>query len=156
MYREAARQSFVILCAAFLLGMSCTFLTGKGFFGKSVQDVKHTASGAPPSSINLSEAKILFEKNGAVFVDARHYFDFRRGHIKAAINLPLADFDNREQTIASLPQDKAIIVYCDAAECNSSIELAAKLYEHGIGGVRIFFGGWQDWSGNHLPTETSQ
>ena len=156
MYRQAARQSLIIVCSAVFLGFSYTYLTGKGFFGKAKEAPVTGVVGPPPSSIDFSEAKMLFEKNNAVFVDARHYFDFRRGHIKAALNLPLADFENRAQTIDALPKDKVIVVYCDAAECNSSIELAAKLYEHGLGGVRIFFGGWQDWTANKLPTETSQ
>jgi rhodanese-related sulfurtransferase len=155
-YRQAVRESAVILCAAVFLGLSYTFLTEKGFFGKPKAKVEPVSLGPPPSSISLPEARILFESNSALFIDARHFFDFRRGHIRSAINIPLADFDNRGEMIASLPKDKSLVVYCDAAECNSSIELSAKLYERGFGGVRIFFGGWQDWTANKLPTETSQ
>ena len=154
-YRQAVRESALILCAAVFLGLSYTFLTGKGFFSKPKTTVEPVSLGPPPSSISLPEAKTLFENNSALFVDARHFFDFRRGHIRSAINIPLAELDNRSETIATLPKDKTIVVYCDAAECNSSIELAAKLYERGFGGVRIFFGGWQDWISNHLPTETN-
>ena len=154
-YRQVVRESAVIFCAAVFLGFSYTFLTERGFFSKPKAKLEPVSLGPPPASISLSEAKLLFESNGALFVDARHFFDFRRGHIKSAINIPLTDFDNRGQMIASLPKDKTIIVYCDAAECNSSIELAAKLYERGFGGVRIFFGGWEDWISNKLPTETS-
>ncbi len=156
MYKQAVRESAVILCAAIFLGLAYTFVTDKGFFGKPKARVEPVSLGPPPSSIDLAEAKSLFENNDAVFVDARHYFDYRRGHIRSAINLPLADFDNRGETIASLPKGRTIIVYCDASECNSSIELAAKLYERGFGGVRIFFGGWEDWISSKLPTETSQ
>ena len=156
MYREAARQSLVILCAAAFLGFSYTFLTAKGFFAQQ-RETHHPASAASgPSPVGLDEARTLFEKNNAIFVDARHSFDFRRGHIKDSRNIPLADFDQSEQSIASLPKDTVIIVYCDGSECNSSIELAAKLYERGFGGVRIFFGGWQEWTANKLPTETGQ
>ncbi len=152
----AARQSVLLLCAAVFLGFSYTFLAQKGFFGKQPEVIAAQGNIPPPSSINLREAKSLYESGDALFIDARHFFDFRRGHIKSATNLPLAEFENRRQTLPSLPRNKTLIVYCDGAECNSSIELAAKLYESGFGGVRIFFGGWQEWTDNRLPTETSQ
>ncbi len=156
LYRQAIRESAVILSAAVFLGLSYTFLTDKGFFSKPKAGGGPVALGPAPSSISLGEAQALFNSGSALFIDARHFFDFRRGHIRSAVNLPLAEFDNRSGTIASFPKDKTIVVYCDAAECNSSIELAAKLYEKGFGGVRIFFGGWQEWSSRNLPTETSQ
>ena len=155
-YRQAIRESAVIVCAAVFLGISYTLTTEKGFFSRSTAKLEPVSLGPPPASISLSEAKLLFESDKALFVDARHFFDYRRGHIRSAVNIPLTDFDNRGEMIASLPKDRIIVVYCDAAECNSSIELAAKLYERGFGGVRIFFGGWQDWTSNNLPTETSQ
>lgn len=157
MYKQAARDSGLILCAAVLLGFSYTFFAGKGFFAaKEAAVTTHPGKTVPaPTPINLAEAKELFDSRGAVFVDARHHFDFRRGHISSAINIPLSEFDSGLKTVSALPRDKTIIVYCDASECNSSIELAAKLYESGIGGVRIFFGGWQEWTANKLPTESS-
>ncbi|HEY6953098.1 MAG TPA: rhodanese-like domain-containing protein [Bacteroidota bacterium] len=158
MIRQAARESAFILCAAVLLGFTFSLFAGKGVFAPSgsfsAGATSRTAS--PPSPINVAEAKMLFESNTALFVDARHDFDFRRGHIKSAISLPLNEFDARQSTIAALPKDKVIIVYCDGAECNSSIELAAKLYDRGFSGVRFFPGGWEDWTSNNLPTEASK
>ena len=156
-YKQATRESGIIICIAVLLGFSYTFVTGKGFFGgfQAAAAGHSGTTGLAPSPINLAEAKKLFDTDGALFVDARHYFDFRRGHIKSAVSIPLNEFDSSQKTIAGLPRDKVIVVYCDESECNSSVELAAKLYEGGIGGVRIFFGGWQDWMNNKLPTESS-
>jgi rhodanese-related sulfurtransferase len=156
-YKQATRESGLIICVAVFLGFSYTVFAGKGFFGiAETTGVPHRGvTGAAPTPINLQEAKTLFDSNGALFVDARHPFDFRRGHIRSAINIPLSDFDSRQKTVAALPKDKVIIVYCDESECNSSIELAAKMYEDGIGGVRIFFGGWQEWLTNKFPIESS-
>jgi len=156
-YEEAARETFVILCAAVVLGFSYTAFAGKGFFGKpsSGDTTRVAAKGPGPVPITLAEAKSMFDAGSAVFVDSRHFFDFRRGHIKSAISIPLNEFETKHEAVDSLPKDKAIIVYCDASECNSSIELAAKLYENGFGGIRIFFGGWQEWTTNKFPTETS-
>lgn len=158
MYKRAARESGIIICAAVLLGFSYTFLRGKGFFADTkLPAAIHSANaGTAPTPINLTEAQQLFQSKSVVFVDARHYFDFRRGHIPSAVNIALSEYDSSANAIAALPKDRAIIVYCDGSECNSSIKLAAKLYEHGFDGVRIFFGGWQEWTANKLPTESSQ
>jgi rhodanese-related sulfurtransferase len=158
MFRQATRESMFIICAAVVLGFSYTFLTGKGFFAaaRGVDIERRADAGSPPSTINLEEARTLYETKGAIFIDARHEFDFRRGHIKSALSIPLSEFDSRLQSVKVLPKDKVIIVYCDGSECNSSIELAAKLYENGFGGVRFFLGGWQEWSNSKLPTESGQ
>jgi rhodanese-related sulfurtransferase len=156
MYKHAARESGLIVCAAIVLGFSYTAFTGKGFFGKgdSVDSLHTSVTGPAPATISLAEAKSLFDSGQALFVDSRHAFDFRMGHIESAINIPLNKLDSESQAIATLPRNKTIVVYCDGSECNSSIELAAKLYERGIGGLKIFFGGWEEWTANKYPTET--
>lgn len=158
MVRRATRESVFIMCAAVVLGFSYTFFTGKGFFSsvKGAEIHQLETAGAAPSPINLAEAKALYEAKGAVFIDARHGYDFRRGHIESALSIPVNEFDTKLRAVDSLPKDKVVIVYCDGAECNSSIELAAKFYDHGISGVRFFQGGWQEWSNNKLPTETGK
>ncbi len=155
-YHHAARESGLILCAAIVLGFSYTAFTGKGFFDRknSGGTPNVFATGPGPATISLAEAKSFFDTGQAVFVDSRHSFDFRIGHIKSAVNIPLNEFDAQTNVIAALPRDKTIVVYCDGSECNSSIELAAKLYERGFGGIKIFFGGWQEWTANKYPTET--
>ncbi|MEX2117657.1 MAG: rhodanese-like domain-containing protein [Bacteroidota bacterium] len=105
--------------------------------------------------IHIAEAKHRFESGGALFIDARHAFDFAHGHIRGAVNLPLDEFDSRAGFVDSLPKNKILITYCDGVECNSSIGLASKLRDAGFSGVRIFFAGWSEWQNQNLPTETS-
>ncbi len=156
MFGRAARESTLILCAAVVLGFSYSAFSGEGFFAKSKPESALHAStaGIAPVTVTLTEAKALFDSGDAIFVDARHAFDFRVGHIKSAINIPVNEFDAKLPAIGALPRNKTIVVYCDGSECNSSIELAAKLYENGLGGIKIFFGGWQEWTANKYPTET--
>ncbi len=103
--------------------------------------------------ISRDEAWALFQTGMAVFVDARHEFDFKLGHIKGAINIPLKEYDERKSALSGVSVDRDIVVYCDGAECNSSIELSVKLMKDGHRNVRIFFGGWSEWSAANLPTE---
>ena len=156
MYRAASRDAVLIVCAAAVLGFSYTFLTGKGLFLPRKAAVSASTGSPAPSSINLTESRKLFESGTAIFIDSRHLFEFRIGHIKSAINIPLSELDAHAAIINALPKDKVLIVYCDGSDCNSSIELAAKLYERGFGGVRIFFGGWQEWNSQKLPLEAGE
>jgi rhodanese-related sulfurtransferase len=103
--------------------------------------------------ISRDEARTFFESGSALFVDARHEFDFNLGHIKGALNVPLKDYDVKKSALSGVANDHLIIVYCDGAECNSSIELSVRLMKDGYRNVRIFFGGWRDWVDANLPIE---
>lgn len=155
--RSAFREALMIVFAAAALGFIYTAATEKGIFANATGATGRAANTGPnaPMVISSEEAKKFFEESGALFVDARHEFDFKLGHIKGAINIPLKDFDAHKEIIASIPKDKLIVVYCDGAECNSSIELAAKLHTLGFTNIKIFFGGWREWEAHHLPTEAA-
>ena len=103
--------------------------------------------------ITLAAAKELFASNNSIFIDARHEFDYQAGHIRGAVNIPLKMFDAQFTLLNKISKDKVLIVYCDGAECNSSIELAVKLTESGFTNVKVFFGGWQEWNSAGLPIE---
>jgi rhodanese-related sulfurtransferase len=148
---EAAR----ILIAALLLGVAFAASTGRGPFESKRPSPASAPGILPPEMISADDAQASFERATAVFIDARHAFDFKLGHIKGARNIPLAEIDGRSADIAGLPHTVPLIVYCDGASCNSSIELAARLYEAGFSRVRIFHGGWQEWTARHLPTEVT-
>ncbi len=158
MFRQALNEAAIIFAAAVVLGFAYTGVMGKGIFVESqptsLRSATSTASG--PATISLEEARRLFEAGTAIFIDARHEFDYKLGHIKGAVPLPLKEFDQKKEIVTSLPKDKLIVVYCDGAECNSSVELGAKLFLAGFSNVKIFFGGWRDWQANKLPTEKSE
>ena len=152
LYRAMREASLLALIAA-VIGFSYTALAKKGIF----------AEAAPPSSpqpappvIQLGEARAIFDSGEAIFIDARHAFDYKLGHIKGAVNIPLAEYDRMKEAINAIPKEKTIVVYYDGAECNSSIQFAVKLSEEGFTNVKIFFGGWREWEGENLPTEKEQ
>ena len=103
--------------------------------------------------ISIEKAKELYESQGALFVDARHDFEYRMGHIHSAINIALKEIDTHRILIEGTPKEKILIVYCDGVDCNSSIELALKLMEWKFTNVKVFFGGWQEWKANNLPID---
>lgn len=155
MIRQGLREGIIIVLAAGVLGFVFTMVMERGLFaGPPKQPPVSVAAGeVPPAMIDLTEAQSLFESGNALFVDSRHEFDFKLGRIKGAVNVPLKDLDTHRELLSTLPMNKTLITYCDGAECNSSIELASKLHQAGYSGVRIFFGGWSEWTSHNLPTE---
>jgi len=149
--RSAVREALVILLASIALGFSYTYVTSKGFFAPP--KLQQAAASAALEFISYEEAVALFNAGAALFVDARHEYDYKLGHIKGAINVPLQDFALERSPLSSLPKDTLIVTYCDGAECNSSIELAQKLAAAGFTRVKMFFGGWNEWKQHHLQVE---
>ncbi len=148
--RRGVKEGSLLLLLAAVLGFGYTALTEKGMFAKAVPSPP--SSSAPPL-IHLHEAKAIFNSGEAIFIDARHVFDYKLGHIAGAINIPLVEYDRMKEAIDAIPKQKEIVVYCDGAECNSSIQFAVKLSGEGFSNVKIFFGGWEEWEAAHLPME---
>ena len=150
-YREAVS----LLLLSILLGLSYNAVVGKGIFQAETGDRPgHPSTGVTPSSelISLEEAKQLFDDSSGMFVDTRHAYDYALSHIPGAINIPLKE---AESLVTSFPaeKEKTLVVYCDGAECNSSLEVGATFITHGFTDVRIFFSGWSSWRDMGLPTE---
>ncbi|MFZ1977168.1 MAG: rhodanese-like domain-containing protein [Bacteroidota bacterium] len=150
MIKQTLKEISILLGCALLLSFAHTLLSRQGFFKPAVPHPKEVPA-KNLEMITLSDAKDLFYGGSALFVDARHEYDFKKGSIQGAINIPLSDFDTLRTSLDKIPKDKRIIVYCNGEQCNSSMELAAKLSEFGFTNVNIFFGGWQEWSLAGLP-----
>jgi rhodanese-related sulfurtransferase len=149
--RPALLEALVLIVAAIVLGVAYTFVTNQGFFVKTQSVQPATTSNM--EMISLAQAKDLLESQHALFIDARHEFDYQEGHIRGAVNIPLKEFDIHITRLSKISKDKLLVVYCDGAECNSSIELTVKLIESGFTNVKVFFGGWQEWNSAKLPIE---
>lgn len=156
MYRQALREASLIVVAAAVAGILFTAVAKRGFFGHVGTDNAVARKLDVPTLIKLEGAKQLFETRQALFIDSRHEFDYKLGHIRGALNIPVAEFEKRDSDLQKIPADTLVVVYCDGAECNSSFELAGKLYVRGFRNVRIFFSGWQDWKANNFPSEQTK
>lgn len=146
-----------MLLAATALGFIYSAALQKGVFGPSLSPPKARSASSPlaPVMIPLDTARAYFSAGDAFFIDTRHEFEYRLGHIRGAINIPLTEYGAKKDILDTFPKDKLIVVYCDGTECNSSIEFSAKLSADGFTNVRIFFGGWREWEVADLPTEGS-
>jgi rhodanese-related sulfurtransferase/uncharacterized membrane protein YphA (DoxX/SURF4 family) len=105
--------------------------------------------------IPLDEARNKFLTGGTVFVDARPAAQYQEGHIRGALSLPLADFDQLvDKVVMAYPEDTLFVTYCEGEECALAAEVALKLKKIGFENVRVLHDGWNVWKDNRLPSQT--
>jgi rhodanese-related sulfurtransferase len=151
MMRQALWESVAIAIAGTVLGFLYTGITGQGVF--STREPESQTDEPAPEFIDYSEALNYHQSGKAIFIDARHDFDYGLGHIPGAVNLPLKEYDEKKSMLSQFSKDTTLVTYCDGQECNSSIDLALKLTAEGFSNVMIFFDGWREWESHHEPTE---
>jgi rhodanese-related sulfurtransferase len=87
-----------------------------------------------------------------VLVDALGPISYATAHLPGAINIP----PDRVDAIAArrIPDIEAlVVVYCAGQDCESSVDVAARLTELGYRNVVHYAGGKRDWSEAGLPLE---
>jgi rhodanese-related sulfurtransferase len=98
------------------------------------------------SLISLEQAYKIYKEGQAIFIDSRHDEEFKEGHIRGAINLPInSSREEKVKILMTISKEQLIVTYCDGSECSSSMELAGQLMQLGYQKVLIFFGGWNEW-----------
>ena len=49
-----------------------------------------------------------------IIIDVREPFDYKMGHVRGAINIPLSKLMNGSKTMNGTSGDSEIIIYCDS------------------------------------------
>jgi rhodanese-related sulfurtransferase len=106
-----------------------------------------------PQPVLLAEVRELANA-GAVLVDARDAALYADGHLPGALSLPLGEIEVqlagfRQQVAAG----KTLVVYCNGYGCPDSFDLGVRLLKEGYRDVRVFEGGFPEWSDAGLPVE---
>lgn len=103
-------------------------------------------------AITIAEAKAVFDKRGALFLDARPPDQYAEGHIPGALNLPADAFDDTFPNLADqIEASPFIIVSCEGGECSDSIHVAERLIEYGFLGTRVMLDGFRSWADAGYP-----
>ena len=107
--------------------------------------------------ISMQRAMEIYQANMALFADARGANEYNRGHIKGAVNLSEAQFDQwigpfLENTDAGV----TIITYCEGYYCPLAKNLAVKLVMAGFENVYYLPDGWGNWNKYRMPVETGE
>jgi rhodanese-related sulfurtransferase len=111
----------------------------------------------PGQTVALPEFRAAVESKSALILDARSSVFFQQGHVPGALNLArdnfAADYRRLSPALKGMT-DKPIIVYCSGGYCHDSKMVAGALMTLGFEDVRVFTGGWDEWSAGNLPVST--
>jgi rhodanese-related sulfurtransferase len=109
---------------------------------------------APAATVGLPEFRSAVETKSTLILDARPSVFFEQGHVPGALNLARDNFAHDYRHLAPVLQpatDKPTIVYCSGGDCHDSRLVANALLSLGFSNVRVFTGGWEEWSKAGLP-----
>src|SRR4030067_2733271 len=164
-FDRVLRQALWIVFLAVVAALIYNWLRPNGISLMGAWSPKILEGGvvAPPSYdqtvdapvVNLSEAMAAFNSGQAIFLDARKKADYEAGHIQGALRCFLEEYDVDFPLVRDqLPKEALIVTYCDGDECELSLFLARNMLQEGYTSVKIFFGGWQEWTKDVLPVTT--
>jgi len=119
-----------------------------------VDRIVHTYFDARDKLEPVSRDELLKRvRTGEVIVlDVRPLGEYRSGHIKGAISIPL---EQLEQRLVDLPVDKEIIAYCRGPYCVMALQAVQTLRTRGRAARRLV-DGFPEWRAACLPIETTQ
>jgi len=104
-------------------------------------------SGVRFETITAEDLKAEMEsgRSKVFLVDARGSEEYREGHLPGAINVPP---HNLYALAGVLPMDKGIplVFYCRGYNCTLSYSAAMEAYKIGYANIRVFRGGFPEWS----------
>jgi rhodanese-related sulfurtransferase len=85
-----------------------------------------------------------------VLLDVRPEEEYRSGHVKGALGIPMQDLRRR---LARLPRKKDIVAYCRGPYCMFAVDAVQMLRAHGLRAFRLGLS-VHDWSALGLPVAT--
>ena len=155
--KKMAGEILAIIALSFILGTAVNFPLVRRFFAGEFRSGFLDREKYPDIRfITLAEAEDLFSRGGGaiVFVDSRRREDFASGRIPGSLSIPLEDHQKGlPDGLLAFPPDRTIIVYCEGGDCQTSTALSRLIQEKGFRDIRVFSGGWAEWSAAGLPVE---
>ncbi len=94
--------------------------------------------------IDVLVAKNLFDKQSALFLDARPWPKYAASSIVGALGVPDTKFDDYAKF---MPVDKSapIVTFCSGYNCHKSHSIASKLVDLGYTNVKVLAAGLPEW-----------
>jgi rhodanese-related sulfurtransferase len=133
---KAGKQALLILFAALgLAGLTAAVHPKRPAFPNRF---------AETGEIGLQEVQNW--KEPILWVDARPESEYEVEHIPGAVSLNPENWSEQLPRFLDewRPTEKAV-VYCSAASCDTSREIAERLRRSGVEPVYYLKGGWEDW-----------
>jgi rhodanese-related sulfurtransferase len=96
--------------------------------------------------IDIAELDALLEQGAVRVLDVREDWEFRNGHVRGAIHVPVKRLPDR---VAKLKHDKPYAVICESG--SRSRRAAGFLIEQGLDGAVSVRGGTNAWTRSGRP-----
>ena len=110
------------------------------------QAAAHYLESTPENNFLVSPAEVLARiqsgKGDYLLVDVRTAKEFKLWHLPGAINIPYREVANPE-SIAKLPKDKDIVVYCNSGHESSKVLSVLRLLEFRAVGMKWGVMAWR-------------
>lgn len=173
---KTAREALIILILCVIIGLIMNAISPKGIalirddsgrFAIDSSNIKKSdlqkrgklnkGGFYEPVNIPVSAAKQLFDEN-IKFIDGRLPEEFQQGHIKGSINIPYIDFkeksrEEKREIMKNLDTLQMLVSYCGSDSCEISIDNAYEMAKAGYNDIKIYLGGYKEWSKLGYPTE---
>ena len=154
----SAAQGTAFAVAALSCGMVYHFTNDEGLLANANATAAIQQAHAGNFIPKIGEGKVhKLLSSGAVCIDARFARDYKAGHLKGAISLPVDANDvERQKVTADISKDSRIVMYCQSSACKYAEIVAIKLITNGFSNISIFRGGWAEWAAkNGKPKEAT-
>ncbi|MEX2672338.1 MAG: rhodanese-like domain-containing protein [Phycisphaeraceae bacterium] len=105
------------------------------------------AEAVPLEAGQVAMADVAELGDGLLWVDARTRAKYEQAHVPGAVHLTPSGWDEGlKELLDAWRPGQAIVVYCDAATCQASEEVAGMLRDLvGLSDVYVLHGGWEAW-----------
>jgi rhodanese-related sulfurtransferase len=100
-------------------------------------------------AVTAEQLRTRLDQGNTVLLDVRPEVEYRSGHIRGAISIPVADLERR---LSQLPRRKAIVAYCRGPYCVFADEAVRLLRARGYRAQRLEVG-FPEWRMLGLPVE---
>lgn len=100
------------------------------------------------NELSPMQATRLMNNENAVIIDVSEAADFKNGHIKNAINVPIKELKNKLSDLQKY-SDKAVLMICKSG--NQSNRACKVLKQSKFSNVHNISGGLHNWMESNLP-----
>jgi len=143
------RRAVIIVAAGTLIGLGINVVSPRRIPWRRPPRVSLPTA----DLITLENARRLWERGDAIFLDARTANEFVTGHIAGALSLPTENFDAAFSVARPrLATEQALVLYCDGERCDDSGRLLLRLRSLGYTNAHVLVNGWTLWQRAKLPT----
>ncbi len=121
-----------------------------GYFGAEVLEEWSGSRSALQTipRIAIAEVRAAAPDGPLALLDVRSPVEWAAGHLPGSSNIPIADLGER---LAEVPRDRLVVVHCQSG---SRAAIAASLLRaRGVADVRVFSGGFAEWSAAGYPVD---